>query len=123
MNQASVESKQSPSPGRRALGLRSWKDSAPVRKLSDYIRANRHHGIYLVLRNGHPALDYRPALRQGNSERWDACLAAEVLLFDATDDLMKLIDRQAIRLPESFTGPSRKVDPHGSRQPTSSLLF
>ena len=118
-----IQGEKSPSPGRRASGLRHWNESAAVRKLSDFIRANRQHGIYLVMRNGRPALDYRPALRQGNSERWDACLAAEVLLFDATDDLMKLINRNAIKVPDSFTGPSREVDPHGSGRPTSSLLF
>jgi hypothetical protein len=90
----------------------SWKDSAPVQNLSKFIRENRHHGIYLAMRNGRPALHYQPALRQGNAARWDAALKAEVLLSDAIDDLMKLIDRQAIRLPESIAGPGRALDLH-----------
>ncbi len=71
-----------------------------VVKLREFILTNRRHGIHLVIKDGRPALRFVPGLNKGNTERWDACLAAEVLLFKAATDLMRLIDERKIDLDD-----------------------
>ena len=42
--------------------LLSWKDSAPVIRFSEYLKANKDQGIHLILSEGHPALCFEPGL-------------------------------------------------------------
>lgn len=90
--------------------ITSWQESPAVVKLRTFIQENKQHGIHVVIRNGRPALQFVPGLSKGNSERWEACLAAEVLLFEAAPDLLKLINQKKLELPD------RAPDPEPSEQ-------
>jgi len=84
--------------------IESWRDSAAVVRLSEFIRENRHHGIHMIIKYGRPVLHFNPGLRRGNQERWDIAMRAEILFHEAVDDLMKLIERKKIELPERVQG-------------------
>jgi hypothetical protein len=90
-------------------GMRGLVDSAAVVRLSEFIQANRQHGIHLVIKAGWPALRFVPGLNKGNAERWDACLAAEVLLFKAAPDLMKLIEQEKMANDEPVSFPTEHI--------------
>lgn len=85
------------------------KLSPAVVKLRAFLLENKHHGIQLVIKDGRPALRFVPGLNKGNSERWDACLAAEVLLFEAAPDLMKLINQEKLEIREPVEDPAEPV--------------
>lgn len=86
-----------------------WQDSAPVVRLSEYLKMNRDHGIHLILSDGHPALAFEPGLTKVKTDkdrkRWQIATNCIELLFDAASDLKQLIASGSITLPESVTGP------------------
>jgi len=90
-------------------GLHDWKDSAPVVRLSEYLKMNRGQGIHLIISDGHPALAFEPGLTKVKTEkdrhRWQIATNCIELLFDAVSDLKQLIANGSISLPESVTGP------------------
>lgn len=102
MSREKIKSKYGMSMQQPAAGieLTSWKDSPAVVKLSEFIQANRHHGIHIITKNGRPVLSFNPGLNRGSRERWDAALKAEILYIEAIDDLMQLIRNYKITLPE-----------------------
>lgn len=105
MDRQKIKSKYGMSLDPRPPELANWKESPAVVKLRTFIQENKQHGIYVVIRNGRPALQFVPGLGKGNSERWEACLAAEVLLFEAAPDLVKLINQKKLELPDHAPDP------------------
>lgn len=95
--------------------LLSWKDSAPVVRLSEYLKANRDQGIKLILSDGHPALSFEPGLTKAitlqQKERWQIATNCLSLLHDALSDLKYLISTGRIHLPTSATGPPGDLNP------------
>jgi hypothetical protein len=90
-------------------GLRDWKDSAPVVRLSEYLKSNPDQGIKLVLSDGMPALVFEPGLTKActpkTKERWTIATNCLSLLYDALTDLRHLISIGSINLPEITAGP------------------
>ena len=109
MDRKKLKSKYGMSIEQPAAVVTDRKLSPSVMKLRAFILENKHHGIELVIHDGRPALRFRPGLIKGTPERWDACLAAEVLLFDAAPDLVKLIDEQKIELNYRAPDPAEPV--------------
>lgn len=110
MDRKKLKSKYGMSIEQPAAVVTDRKLSPPIVKLRSFILENKHHGIELVIQDGRPALRFRPGLIKGTPERWDACLAAEVLLFEAAPDLMKLIEKEKIEIA------GRAADPAGTVQ-------
>ena len=95
-----------------AGGPESWRDSASVLRLSEYMKDNQDHGISLVMKDGQPALHFDPPLTKKtdqNVERWKVAENCHYLLFDvdygALPDLLRLIELGKIRLPGMLAGP------------------
>lgn len=113
MDKEKLKKKYGMSLAPRPPELANWKESPAVVKLRTFIQENRQHGIHVVIRDGRPALQFVPGLNKGNSARWEACLAAEVMLFEAAPDLMKLINQKKLELPDRAPDP---VEPEKSEQ-------
>lgn len=96
--------------------LQSWKDSAPVIRLSEYLKKHREQGIKLYQSNGRLALVFDPGLSRDdfNSERGQIARNASSLLIDADDDLKYLIDNGLIDIPIR-AGPSWVSELYGSQ--------
>ena len=107
MSREKIKSKYGMSMQKPAAGpeLTIWKDSAAVVKLSEFIQANRHHGIHVITKDGRPVLHFNPGLNRGSRERWDAALKAELLYAEAIDDLMQLIRNYKVTLPDHDADP------------------
>ena len=71
----------------------SWQDSAPVMRLSAFLRANSDAGIRLCRRGDSPCLVFDPPLRRSDigSMHWAIASHAYDLAIDATRDLAMLI--------------------------------
>ncbi len=81
--------------------IRTWQDSGPVCRLSEYLKTNDDQGIRVVLRKGIPALRFEPGLRQGDSQtRWQMVRQAESLFWAAFEDLTYCIKQNLIVLKE-----------------------
>ncbi len=82
-------------------GMQSWKDSAPVGRLSEYLKRHKDQGIYLYQRNGRPYLFFNPGIAQADrsTERWQIAFNMTVLFFEAADDLEYLITKGLIDVP------------------------
>lgn len=95
--------------------LEDWRDSAPVVRLSEYLKANKDRGIKLILSDGHPALSFEPGLTKATTtqqkERWQIATNCLSLLQDALSDLRHLISFGQIHLPTSSTGPPGDINP------------
>ena len=112
--------------------LQSWKDSAAVIRLSEYMKAHKDHGIKLYQANGEPMLRFEPGLGCADmkTKRWQIAKNIMVLLIDAADDLKYLIANNLIDIPTKpgdashtieAAGPSRGSDCQGSGILDSSL--
>ena len=102
--------------------LESWKDSAPVVRLSEYLKIHKDQGITLHQRDGSPILSFNPGVSQHETERWKIAQNAALLLIDAADDLKYLIANGLIDIPFkpgaaiptiNAAGPSQASDLHG----------
>jgi hypothetical protein len=102
--------------------LKSWKDSAPVVRLSEYLKIHKDQGITLHQRDGSPILSFNPGVSQHETERWKIAQNAALLLIDAADDLKYLIANGLIDIPFkpgaaiptiNAAGPSQASDLHG----------
>lgn len=84
----------------------SWQDSAPVMRLSAFLRANRNAGIRLCRRGNAPCLVYDPPLRRSDigSMRWSIASNSYDLAVDAKRDLAMLIRSGRIPLPDLDAG-------------------
>jgi hypothetical protein len=84
-----------------AAALQSWKDSAAVIRLSEYLKQHKDRGIYLYQRNGRPYLYFNPGIvkEDRDTERWHIAFNMTVLFFDAVDDLEYLITKGLIDVP------------------------
>jgi hypothetical protein len=81
--------------------MSSWKDSAAVVRLSEYLKLNKGCGIQVVNRNGMPALSFHPGLRKANgTSRWQIAVNVEHLFFEASADLDHLITSGLIKIKE-----------------------
>lgn len=109
MDRKKLKSKYGMSIEQPAAVVTDRKLSPAIVKLRAFILENKRHGIQLVIKDGRPALRFVPGLNKGNTERWDACLAAEVLLFEAAPDLMKLIEKEKIEIAERAPDPAEPV--------------
>jgi hypothetical protein len=81
--------------------LESWQDSAPVSRLSIYLKEHgASAGIKLCQSNGKPHLTFNPGLGCADmkTKRWQIANNITALLIDATDDLKYLIDNGLIDL-------------------------
>lgn len=84
--------------------LSHWQESAPVVALSDYLKANKQHGITLQqLPDGQPVLVFAPGLKRSDAERWAAATTAAQLFLAAADDLKELLNNGLL-----FLQPRRK---------------
>ena len=94
--------------------LGSWRDSAPVMRLSAYLRANRDAGIRLYRRGDVPCLVYYPPLRLSDigSMRWSIASHACDLAVAAKQDLGMLIRAGIIAIED--LGSSDDIDAVGS---------
>jgi hypothetical protein len=80
--------------------IQSWKDSATVVRLSEYLKLNKGCGIQIINYDGMPALRFSPGLRKVDG-RWQIAINAERLLCDAAADVQYLITNGLIDLPSS----------------------
>ena len=96
--------------------LQSWKDSAPVIRLSEYLKKHKDQGITLYQSNDRLALVFDPGLSRDDfkSERGQIARNASSLLIDATDDLKYLIDNGLIDIPIR-AGPSWASELYGAQ--------
>jgi hypothetical protein len=111
--------------------LQSWKDSAPVIRLSEYMKMHQGKGIYLYQRRGRPYLYFEPGIVKGdrNTERWQIAFNTTVLFFEAADDLEHLISKglieiatQPIQKPEAdITGTEPTVEIPAGPSPASEM--
>lgn len=94
--------------------LQDWKDSAPVVRLSEYLKSNQDQGIKLVMSEGMPALIFEPGLTKActpkTKERWTIATNCLSLLYDALSDLRHLISIGSINLPEITAGPPGELN-------------
>jgi hypothetical protein len=81
--------------------LQSWKDSAAVIRLSEYLKQHKDRGIYLYQRNGRPYLYFNPGIvkEDRDIERWHIAFNMTVLFFEAVDDLEYLLNKGLIDIP------------------------
>ena len=93
-------------------GSESWRDSASVLRLSEYMKENRDHGISLIVVDGKPSLHFDPPLTKKtdqNAARWKVAENCYFLLFDsdygALPDLLRLIELGKIKFPGTLAGP------------------
>jgi hypothetical protein len=87
----------------------AWTDSAPVVRLSAYLKKHKDQGIELITRNGRPTLHFTPPIRRGQAERMDHASTALTLMQEAHHDLMFCIENRLINLREHYyiiVGPS-----------------
>ncbi len=110
--------------------LQSWKDSAPVVRLSEYLKMHKDQGIKLYQRDGSPFLLFEPGVRCDDLGRLKIVKAAALLLVDAADDLKYLLTNGLIDIPTkpaevkpaiNAAGPSQTSDLQGSKSPNNSL--
>lgn len=105
--------------------LRSWQDSAPIVRLSEYLKEHKDQGIKLCRNKQGPFLSFEPGLRGGKDLdiiRWQIACHAVDLFLDATADLKHLITNKLIDLPcTKDAGPSPTSDSHGSGRHDVSL--
>jgi hypothetical protein len=97
--------------------LTSWQDSAPVSRLSIYMKEHgAAAGIRLCQSKGKPHLTFDPGLGCADmkTERWQIANNTIVLLIDATDDLKYLIANGLINLPIANKGGSLMEVDYGS---------
>jgi len=81
--------------------IQSWKDSAPIIRLSEYLKKHKDQGISLYQRNGEFALRPDPDMTKEelNGHRGQILRNVFTLLIDAKDDLNYLIDKNLIDIP------------------------
>jgi len=86
--------------------LQSWKDSAPVIRLSEYLKSYSKYGIKLYQEDGKPILNFNPGLRGKDMdvERWSVACQAVDLYHAAFNDLQYLLSHGLIDIP---TKPER----------------
>jgi hypothetical protein len=92
-----------------SIKLQSWKDSAPVVRLSEYLKEHKDQGIKLHKKLGRPYLYFDPGLAMDQRERWQIARNAVRFLEDAADDLKYLIEHNMVDIPVRVTnraGPS-----------------
>lgn len=87
-----AEDWNNPAPG-SPCAINRWQDSAPVMRLSAYLRANRDAGIRICRRGDAPCLVFDPPLRRSDigSMRWAIASHAYDLAVDAKLDLAMMI--------------------------------
>jgi hypothetical protein len=78
----------------------SWRVSGPIVRLSEYLKANKEHGIQVINHKGMPALRFTPGLRKTNGDdRWKIAINAETLFWEAFCDLRDFMAKGLIELP------------------------
>lgn len=107
-----------------------WQDSAPVLRLSAYLRANRDAGIILCCRGDAPCLVFDPPLRRSDIGSMRLAIAEHAydMAVDAKRDLSILIQSGIINKDDMGTlddidavGSSARDFLYGSRSPKKSL--
>jgi len=81
----------------------SWKDSAPVMRLSLYLNEHNDQEIRLVLRRqcGRPCIQFKPGLRKDQAERWRIAVNVMTLFEEALPDLQYLLEHRMLALKEA----------------------
>jgi hypothetical protein len=90
--------------------IKEWTDSAPVVRLSAYLKKHKNQGMELITRNGQPTLHFTPPISRWQVERMDHASVALTLMQEAHHDLMFCIENRLIDLREHFVfiaGPFR----------------
>lgn len=97
---ASMDTDPTPSHGTR---FQSWKDSASVYRLSDYLKKQQSYGIRLYQRNRSFVLYLEPAMtkHEFNGDRGQILNNIYILLNDAVEDLQYLISKGLIDIPDA----------------------
>jgi hypothetical protein len=92
------------------LGPQSWKDSAAVVRLSEYMKMHNDRGIHLYQRKGRPYLFFDPGIagEDKDTERWKIAVNTTVLFFEAVDDLECLISKGMIDVPVQALAKAQK---------------
>ena len=105
MNGQAVEEPADSQPGGNlAPALSSWRDSATVVCLSEYLKEHKDKGIKLCqTKDGRPSLCFSPGLgkKDINTERWQIAEQSLELLETALPDLMQLLEGGLLSLPTS----------------------
>lgn len=98
---------QTTPPPQIIASLDSWKDSAPVMRLSEYLKAHKDQGIKLCKSNGKPRLIFKPGLGLADmkTERWQVALNAIDLMQTASHDLKILMLNDLIDIKNDGAGP------------------
>lgn len=68
--------------------------------LSEYIKANKHHGFSIVMLNGRPTLHIEPGVIPVEKERWQALTRAVELFKIAEPDIRYLTANRMLKLPK-----------------------
>lgn len=77
----------------------TWRSSPSIVALSEYLKANRDHGIGLVLLDGRPSLHFEPGLDYSDADRLAITRAALDKLWSALPDMDTLIERGLLAIP------------------------
>ena len=87
----------------RHLMFNSWKDSAPVMRLSLYLKQHADQGIRLVLKRqcGRPCIQFSPGLKREPEDRWKIASNAISLFEEALPDLRYLLEHNLLALSSS----------------------
>jgi hypothetical protein len=103
---------------RIAQPIQSWKDSAPVVRLSEYMKAHKDHGIKLYQANGEPMLRFEPGLGCADmkTKRWQIAKNIMALIIDAADDIKYLIAHNLIDIQTKPEDASPTIDAAGPSQ-------
>lgn len=89
---------------KKGVTVLDWKDSAPVRRLSYFIKENSAAGFFLQqTRDGKPVLHFDPPLKmkEDDPDRWELAMDALFLFDEARDDLAGLIFNGGLTLTRS----------------------
>lgn len=90
-------------PGPDRQPLNSWHDSAPIMRLSAYLKENKEHGITIIIRGrgSVPSIHFNPGLcRKDMDVRWQIAHETERLFWDAFEDMSGLMKMGKLKLPE-----------------------
>jgi len=87
----------------RRLMFNNWKDSAPVMRLSLYLKQHADQGIRLVLKRqcGRPCIQFSPGLKREPEDRWKIASNAISLFEEALPDLRYLLEHNLLALSSS----------------------
>ncbi len=97
----------------------TWRDSTPVRELSEFVAKHKSMGILIMQSDGEPVIHFEPGLASPSAgaaakRRWEVGCKAVDLLLAAEVDLVVMIEEGMIRLPPAKSRFFQASNPQGS---------